>query len=490
MTASVDEQVRQEVYRSKIPALLEDRVYTGFSHTMTAIAWSIATWLFVMGSTQATAAPLWPAVVATLFGCVIPLLGQSLLGKFFARWGIDTSFGARATFGTRAAKFIVFVFGILPAWCWISLPAIMFGRSAKTVLGHYGITGWITDDFLWGCVAMALGLFITYKGPKWMTRAFNVATPVMLLLILIVTIRVLVKWPISEIAAVRPEGLADNPLTSYVIAVEMAIGLGVSWLFQFAAYGRICKSEAGAFYGSFLGWGIMWAVLAIPAMFVTYMTGQSDPVAGLAGIGGEWMVIWLVMLCIANPSSLATNGYLVALMLRNFFPKLPWIFAVGSNLLVLILIKFPVIYDRFGRFMTILAAVSVSWAAVWVLDVVLRKYKLDLRGLYDESSKSPYYYYKGINPWPIIAVIAGTATNLLIWTPWNLSVRLPGVFNVLGASIPTAIVSGVVYYVLRQLFMVPKGAGLPETREPAAKPAGTTMPEPALMGADGGTFDD
>jgi len=51
VTASVDEQVRQEVYRSKIPALLEDRVYTGFSHTMTAIAWSIATWLFVMGST-------------------------------------------------------------------------------------------------------------------------------------------------------------------------------------------------------------------------------------------------------------------------------------------------------------------------------------------------------------------------------------------------------------------------------------------------------
>jgi nucleobase:cation symporter-1, NCS1 family len=315
----------------------------------------------------------------------------------------------------------------------------------------------------------------------------------MLLLILVVTIRILMKWHLGEIASVKPKGMAANPLTSYVIAVEMAIGLGVSWLFQFAAYGRICKSEAGAFYGSFIGWGVMWAVLCIPAMFVTYMTGESDPVSGLSAIGGKWMVIWLLMLCLANPSSLATNGYLVALMLRNFFPKLPWVLAVGSNFAVLILVKFPVIYDKFGRFMTILAAVSVSWAAVWVLDVVLRRYKLDLKGLYDESSKSPYYYYKGINPWVIVAVICGTATNLLIWTPWNLTVRLPGVFNVLGASIPTAIVSAVVYYVCRQLFLVPKRVGLPETFEPvsAGQPP-AAIPEPALMNAalEGGTLDD
>lgn len=474
MSASVDEQVREEVYRSKLPALPGDRIYSGYSHTMTAIAWSIATWLFVMGATQALAAPLWPAIVATLFGCTVPLLGQSLLGKYFARWGIDTAFGSRATFGTKAAKVIVLVFGVVPAWLWISLPAIMFGRSIKTVLEHYDVTGWVTNDFMWGVVAMAVGLFITYKGPRWMTWAFKVATPAMLLLIAIVTIRILTQWPLSEVAAVRPEGMADNPLTSYIIAVEMAIGLGVSWLFQFAAYGRICRSEAGAFYGSFIGWGIMWAVLAIPAMLVTYMTGEGDPVAGLAAVGGEWMVIWLIMLCIANPSSLATNGYLVALTLRNFFPRIPWIVAVGSNFVVLVLVKFPVIYDKFGRFMTILAAVTVSWAAVWVLDVVLRKYKLDLKGLYDESSASPYYYYGGVNPWALVAVLAGFATNYFIWTPWDLVVKQEGIFNVLGASVPTAAVSAAVYFVLRQVFLVPRRVGLPEVREAGA--AGARQP--------------
>lgn len=478
MSATVDDQVRDEVYRSKLPALPEDRIYSGFSHTMTAIAWSIATWLFVMGAAMATAAPLWAAIVATFFGCVVPLVFQSLLSKYFARWGIDTAFGSRATFGQRGAKVVVMIFGIIPAWCWISLPAVMFGRSVQVVLGEYGVTGWIANDIAWGFVAMGIGLFITYKGPRWMRWAFNIATPVMLLLILIVTIRVLLEWPLSEIAAVQPDGFVDNPHLSYVFGIEMAIGLGVSWLFQFAAYGRICKSEAGAFYGSFIGWGILWATLAIPAMIVTYMTGASDPVEGLAQVGGSWMVIWLLMLCIANPASLATNGYLVALTLRNFFPKLPWIAAVGVNFLVLVLVLFPVVYDEFGKFMAILATFTVSWAAVWVLDVVLRKYKLDLKGLYDETSSSPYWYYKGFNPWTLIAVAAGTATSLIIWTPWTYAVHLEGLFQVLGGSVPGAFVAGVVYYVLRRLFLVPKRVGLPETRSPVA--LGVAAPQVAM----------
>jgi purine-cytosine permease-like protein len=339
----------------------------------------------------------------------------------------------------------------------------MFGRAIKAVMENYGISGAITSEFLWGSLAMALGLFIAYKGPRWMVWAFNIATPAMLVLIAIITIRILTKYSLSDIAAVRPEGFSDSPYVSYVIAIEMAIGLGVSWLFQFAAYGRICKSEAGAFYGSFVGWGIMWALLAIPAMMVTLVTGEADIIDGLSSFGGGWMVVYLGLLCIANPSSLATNGYLVALTLRNFFPKVPWWAAVGVNFVVIGLVAVPAVYDRFGKFMVILATFTVCWATVWVMDVILRKFDVDLKGLYDETSKGPYYYYKGINLWTVVAVAAGTAVSLAIWTPWTFEIHLMGVFEVLGGSVPGAVVSGVVYYVLRRLFLVPKGIGLPQT---------------------------
>ena len=461
MSPTTEDWVKQEVYRSKLPALAGDRVFSGLDHTWTTTAWSIATWLFVMGAWQGFAAPLHLAIIATLFGCTVPLLGQSLLGKYFARWGVDVAYGARATFGPLGTKIIVLLFGVVPAWCWISIPAIMFGYAMNKILGMYGMAGAITNEFLWGVICMAVGLFITYKGPTWMKWAFRFATPIMLILIGIITWRMLTEWGFSNILAIRPEGLNPNPYLSFIIAVEMAIGLGVSWLFQFACYGRICKSESGAFYGTFIGWGILWAVLAIPAMFVALVAGAEDIIEGLALIGGGWVVLYLGLLVIANPSSLATNGYLIALTLRNFFPRVPWWATVGVSMLVLALVFWGWAYDQFASFVILLATVLLSFAAVWVLDVLLRRFDVDIKELYNETSEGAYYYYKGINWWVIIAVAIGAAVSLSIWNPVTQNIHNEAVFSVVGGSIPGAAVAAIAYYIFYRLFLLPKQKGLP-----------------------------
>jgi len=335
--ASTEEQIRTEVFRSKLPALPKERVFNLTDHTFTTTAWSIATWLFVMGAWQGFAAPLHLAIIATLFGCTVPLLFQSFLGRFFARWGVDVAFGARATYGPLGTKIVVLLFGVLPAWCWISIPAVMFGRAVNKITIGMGSTGLITNEFMWSFLCMALGLYITYKGPDWMKWSFRFATPIMLILIVAITVRMLSEWGLSNILAIRPEGLNPDPYVSFIIAVEMALGLGVSWLFQFGCYGRICKSESAAYYGTFIGWGILWAILSIPAMFVALVAGAEDIVEGVSIIGGTWVMVYLFLLVIANPSSLATNGYLISLTLRNFFPKLPWWLVVCSSFIVLLL---------------------------------------------------------------------------------------------------------------------------------------------------------
>jgi len=70
-------------------------------------AWSIATWLFVMGAWQAFAVPLHLAIIATLFGCTVPLLFSGLIGRFYTRWGVDMAFGGRATYGSLGNKIII-----------------------------------------------------------------------------------------------------------------------------------------------------------------------------------------------------------------------------------------------------------------------------------------------------------------------------------------------------------------------------------------------
>jgi NCS1 family nucleobase:cation symporter-1 len=461
MGTTIEEKVKWEVYRSRLPAFPGDRIFSGVDHTLVTTAWSIATWLFVMGAWQGFAAPLHLAIIATFFGCTVPLLFQSLLGKYHCRWGVDVAFGARATFGPLGTKILVLLFGIVPAWCWISIPAIMFGNAMSKILTAYGMTGVITNEFLWGVPCMALGLFFTYMGPDWVKWAMRLATPIMLVLIAIITWKMLTVWGWSNIAAIRPEGLNPNPYLSFIIAVEMAIGLGVSWLFQFACYGRICKSETGAYYGTYIGWGLLWALLAIPAMFVALVAGASDIIDGLALIGGGWVILYLGLLVLANPSSLATNGYLVALTLRNFFPKIPWVAAVGVNFIVLILVAIPWAYDSFASFVILIATFCMSIAAVWVLDVILRRFNVSITDLYDETRKGAYYYYKGINIWVIIAVAIGTIVSFLIWNPMTQEIHNEAIFSVLGGSIPGAAVAAAVYYIFYRLIILPRKLGLP-----------------------------
>ncbi len=462
MTASAESAVREEVYRSKLPALPEDRVFSLADHTFTTTAWSIATWLFVMGAWQGFAAPLHLAIIATLFGCTVPLVFQSLLGRFFARWGVDVAFGARATFGPIGTKVIVLLLGVLPAWCWISIPAVMFGRAVHTIGGIYGVTGFIVNEFLWGVICMCVGLFITYKGPNWMKWAFRFATPLMVILIVMITWRMLTNWGLGNLLEMKPKGLNPDPYISFIIAVEMALGLGVSWLFQFACYGRICKTESAAYYGSYIGWGLLWAILAIPAMFVALAAGAEDIVEGVKLIGGGWVILYLVLLIIANPSSLATNGYLIGLTLRNFFPKLKWIYAVSVSFVVLILVAIPWAYDAFGSFIVTLASVTMAFAGVWVTDILLRQSNVSLRDLYDESPQGGYYYWMGINWFALISAAAGALVAFIIWNPMAQQIHLVGVFKIFGASIPAAVSAAIVYYICAKVYLMPNKIGHPD----------------------------
>lgn len=463
---SAESLIREEIARSKLPALPEERILSCFDHTMVQVAWSVATWLFVTGAWTGMATPVPLAIIAALFGCTVPLVLHSFFGVFFARWGFDQAIGARATFGPLGTKIAILALGIPVYWGWASIPAVMFGRAANQILTLLGGSGFICSTVLWSLVCLVIGLYITYKGAVWVKWIFRIASPAMIVLIAIISWVIIREYGLAHILSVKPEGFHDDPLLNFMNAVEINVGLGFSWVFNFAVFTRLCKSESAAYYGTFLGWGILWAVLCIPAILAAAVAGASDPVEVLVTIGGGWALLYLILLAMANPSSQVCQAYWISLTLRTMFPRLKWLYAVLLNVAILVLILIPAAYDSYGKFITLVAALYGSLGSVWILDIILRKFNVNMKDVYDEARTSAYYYWKGINFWPFICTAVGTAVSLLIYNPLTGKVLVPGIFKCLGASIPGALVAMAVYYIVAKVVLMPRGIGYPVIPEP------------------------
>jgi cytosine/uracil/thiamine/allantoin permease len=126
-----------------------------------------------------------------------------------------------------------------------------------------------------------------------------------------------------------------------------------------------------------------------------------------------------------------------------------------------------VVYNKFGSFVTLEATIYACLGVVWLVDILLRKYNINLKEVYDSSSKGAYYYWKGFNFLPWIAILGGMAFSLAIYNPLTMAVHLPGVFVVAGAALPSGILSGLIYYALAKTITVPRRKGFPEIPQPS-----------------------
>ena len=77
------------------------------------------------------------------------------------------------------------------------------------------------------------------------------------------------------------------------------------------------------------------------------------------------------------------------------------------------------------------------------------------RGIYQEGPGTPYQYWAGINPAAILGMAAGFFTYLYLLDPISYASHWP--YQFLTASLPTAFVGGVVYWLATLLIVKPAG---------------------------------
>lgn len=461
-------RTRVDAEQSVLPLLPKERHLNYYAMLAIMTAGAIASWAFVTGGAIGVLVPLKYGICAALFGCTVAYAFHAYGCIVYARWGTDMSVVGRSTWGHRGIYVLIIGLGFTSTYGWGSMPIIMLGKSSSEVFTRLtGASGFFTKWQLWAVVALFIGLWITYVGTTVIDKITKVCAPLIVVLILFICIVLAKNYGLVESFTAMPPGVSEDRaslLRNYMIATEICLGVGFSWPFYISAYCKPAISENASYTPGVIGCGICWALCCIAPAITSALTGNSDPVAALAAIGGPFVMVWMIMLAFANFTSVMVNPYFLSCALSAMFPKLKWKHAVSIQAIYLVAIFLPIFYEQFGKCISFIGIFEATAGCIWALDYFLRK-KFNLRHCYgtkEEKKKSAYWYFHGFNMASWIGLVAGGTFGLLTYNPWTGAISAPALFDLLGAMIPASIVGCIVYYVIFRFVQVPKRTGLPE----------------------------
>jgi cytosine/uracil/thiamine/allantoin permease len=240
-------------------------------------------------------------------------------------------------------------------------------------------------------------------------------------------------------------------------AFEINIGLGLSWAYFYGQFTRLAKTESIGYHGCMWGWGALAAIAGVFSAFAALSIGQYDPTSWLivmsSNVGFPIMaLIGLILMAVANISSIATIIYPAAITLVSNYPKLKWGPALAIATLPAAVLLTPGFYGRIAAIYAIIGLINGIYGAIIVTDYFfISKGVYKLRDLF--NTKEGYQYFHGINPAAAISMAFGLFFYLIVLNPVTWT-SMTGWFPYITAGVPTVILTGLLYYILMKAWIV------------------------------------
>ncbi len=240
-------------------------------------------------------------------------------------------------------------------------------------------------------------------------------------------------------------------------AFEINMGLGLSWAYFYGQFTRLAKSESIGYHGCMWGWGALAAIAGVFAAFAALAIGQYDPTSWLvvmsSNVGFPIMaLIGLILMAVANISSIATIIYPAAITLVSNYPKMKWGMALAVATVPAAVLLTPGFYGRIAAIYAIIGLINGIYGAIIVTDYFfISKGVYKLRHIF--NTQEGYQYFHGVNPAAAISMAFGLFFYLIVLNPVTWT-SMTGWFPYITAGVPTVILTGLLYYVLMKAWIV------------------------------------
>lgn len=382
------------------------------------------------------------AIAITVSGSLIGGLALALTGTVGSRTGLPTMVLMRAVFGQKGAVLPAVINGmLLVGWNWIQ--AFMAGFSLNYAVEHtFGYSNINLFVIITGVIVTAVAIY----GHRGIEKIENVVSIGMLLLALVVFVQLFSSYDVATLVTMKA---IENPSITKVVAFDIVVGLGCTWLSSVCDYNRNCKSVGKGAIGTYFGYSVA-AIIAITlgicvASFSIYegMEMTYDPTVLLASSGYGVIAAIVVFLSVVSTNVMGT--YSASFSFIAAFPKVTFwkiCLFVGVISILGALLK-DILIEMMMDYVLLIGFMYIPMFSMLLVDFfLLNKGRYDAEDLATDC-RGVYRYTGGFN---VIAIVVYLACA---FGAYYFSYVQP---LETGTTIPAFFVSGLVYFVVAKAF--------------------------------------
>ncbi len=383
---------------------------------------------------------LWAILLGHLIGNTPFALG----GLMGSRWGIPTMVSVRPSFGIRGSYFAA-ALNVIQLIGWTAVMLIVCGQAADAISKFYGFSNLNLWIILAGVIT-TLWAVVGHRFWKWLQR---VSVFVLMILCVVMTYIVFQEYGWGTLSQIPRKG--DFP---FMVGMDLVIAMPISWLPLVSDYSRFATDSKRSFWGTWVGYFVVSSWMYLIGLTAALATQSPDPSGVVMNLMLKfgWAIPALIIVLFSTFTTTFLDIYSTAISGLNIFPKLGeragiWI---GGILGIIVAIIFPAILD-YEHFLLFIGAMFCPLFGIVLVDYfLLRRGEIDLEDLYKKEGK--YWFAKGINPIALIAWAIGFAVYLgfspmLMEKVLQTKAAFPWP---LGSSLPSMILAGLIYWLLRK----------------------------------------
>ncbi len=376
---------------------------------------NIVTTTLVTGGSLAPAFSFRQAVGLIVLGSLLGTGLIALLARLGPRHGLPTMVLLRWPFGRLGAAGISWIL-ILTNFAWIALNNVIAASAMTQLMGG--------PAWMWNVAVAMVAVAVAMVGPRAMALFDRVAVPLLLL------VGVGMTWSLFGQRGQEALAQVGDGSMGLLAGFDLVVGYQISWCLMFADYTRYQRREGSASRAAFLGLAISSAWLMVLGAGAGLAGGGNDPTAMVLSMGLPAAA--LLLMALSTVTTNFVNLYLSSLAIKNLRPSMPdrptvllvGIIGTGFGL------ASPQLLDRYAGFMGWIGTTLLPIVAVAVVHFFWSGSRAE------ETESEPAVW----RPAAIMAWAAGVGTyQALAHFSWQL-----------GATLPTLLVTGLVYALLRR----------------------------------------